>query len=287
MGKRALVTCLADIGSSVMEYSPDSPVGCAAEELAQVKLADLRVATIGLDSLDNPGALLVAQEVPDLSVRVGEVDEEPVATDPDDDGQETLEYENPSPTSEATPAIKMDQAIGDDTGESRGQAADNVKEGITFAHFKSGVPCRPIELPLVAPSLQPQRYGPDSQKVDDAGEESSFEETEDNSQSGETTPVVNQTQSDQDDTPSYRDEGQEGAWAEFSADHSRRRLEDDVGDEEQQCDQRLSVQLVSPSSTNGWFRVKREQSLRNERRRSVRGLCLSQRRRQIPGSIDP
>ncbi len=42
-------------------------------------------------------------------------------------------------------------------------------------------------------------------------------------------------------TPEHDNGGQEDAWANFPKDDGRRRLEDDVWDEENQCDQTISI----------------------------------------------
>lgn len=198
---------------------PNLPVLASGQEVLQVESGELRVTTIGLDTSNNPGALVGIQEGPNLAVRVGEIDEEPVTSDTDNYSEKTLEDKDPSPARKTTSAIEMDEAEGNDTREGRGETADDVEEGITLAHLKSSVPC--------------------SEQVDDTREETGLEKTEDDSQSRKTSPVMDQAQTDQDDAPCHCDESQEGTGTEFSAQNSGRRLEQNVSDEEQQCNQRL------------------------------------------------
>jgi hypothetical protein len=176
---------------------PEPPVRTSAQELLEIECGDISIATIGLNLANDPSTFLIRQEAPDLPIGVGEVDQKPVAAEADDNSEQALEDEDPAPARKAAGAIEVDKAKGEDAGEGRGERADDVEEGVALAHLEARVPS--------------------TQQVNDAGEEAGLKKTQHESQRRQTAPVVHQAQTDQHDTPRYRDEGQEWPGADLSA----------------------------------------------------------------------
>lgn len=73
---------------------------------------------------------------------------------------------------------------------------------------------------------------PRAKKVNAAWEEAGFEYTQNEAEAGQRAPVFNETHADHDGAPEESDEGEENARSDFPDGDGRGRLEDDVGDEE-------------------------------------------------------
>ena len=97
-------------GGSIEEdhgISPNLPVGAAPNEATDGKGRRVGVATISLDAANDPGALAGAEELPGLALRVGEVDEEPVADEGEGTGHYAFEDEDPTPAGEAFASFEL------------------------------------------------------------------------------------------------------------------------------------------------------------------------------------
>lgn len=77
---------------------PDLDIGAAAQPLLPAERLSLDVSTVGVNLGDNPCPLAFAQEAPVGSCRVGEIDEQPVAGNTEETGNDTLDNENPTPS---------------------------------------------------------------------------------------------------------------------------------------------------------------------------------------------
>jgi hypothetical protein len=75
---------------------------------------------------------------------------------------------------------------------------------------------------------------PCAEKIDTAGEETSLEETKNCSESCKLRELLDESHTNHDSTPHHSDEGQMNTRTDFANEDSRRWLEDDVGDEEDQ-----------------------------------------------------
>lgn len=90
---------------------PDLPVQAGCQKLLQVERRDLRVATVALDALHDPFALLLAEKVPCQARGVGEVDEQPVAGDAEGAGERAFDDEDPAPAGEAFAAVELHELL--------------------------------------------------------------------------------------------------------------------------------------------------------------------------------
>lgn len=122
--------CVGDGGGVEEDHGvqPDLEVGTRTHVLDQRKGLDLDVAAISVNAGADPFLLLGAQEAPALSLGVGEVDQKPVSADTEDDGNDTLNDEDPSPTVESGRAGHLHDSVGKDTGKGAGHGADKVKD---------------------------------------------------------------------------------------------------------------------------------------------------------------
>ena len=77
---------------------PESPIGAGAQELLEVEGWRDAVAAVASDLVDDVGSLTGTEERPVLALRVGEVDEEPVASDGESAGQNTFLYKLSEPS---------------------------------------------------------------------------------------------------------------------------------------------------------------------------------------------
>jgi len=87
-------------GSGVEEdhgVGPDLPVTRMRHVAAEVEGQHLRVATVAVHLVHHPRPLPGAQEVPSLALRIWEVDQQPVPSDAEEDGDEAFDDEDPPP----------------------------------------------------------------------------------------------------------------------------------------------------------------------------------------------
>lgn len=97
-------------GRGVEEHhgiGPDLPVQARAQELLQVERRDLSIAAVTLDAVHDPFALPLAEEVPGDARGIGEVDEQPVASDAEGAGQGAFDDEDPAPAGDALTAVEV------------------------------------------------------------------------------------------------------------------------------------------------------------------------------------
>lgn len=87
--------------------SPNLPVPGTTEELAKLESGDLGIATVTMDTADDPVSLTLAEEGPSLSLRVGEIDEEPVTGDTQGHGEDTFDDEDPAPARETLTTVEL------------------------------------------------------------------------------------------------------------------------------------------------------------------------------------
>lgn len=194
--------------------SPDLPVGTASNELAELEGRDLCVATVTADTIDDPLTLTATEERPRLALGVGEVDEEPVSSNTEGDGESTFDDENPAPASEILSTVELHETIGENTRESRSDATKKIEDRVSLSNLISSVPC--------------------AEKIDTAGEETSLEETKNRTESCKLRELLDETHTNHDSTPHHSDESQMNTGTDFADEDSRGWLEDDVGNEEDQ-----------------------------------------------------
>lgn len=207
---------VADSGGIEEDHSigPDLPVGTASNELAKLEGRDLGVATITADTIDDPLTLTTTEERPCLALGVGEVDEEPVSSNTEGDGESTFDDENPAPASEILATVELHETIGENTRESRSDATEKIEDRVSLSDLISSVPC--------------------AEKIDTAGEETSLEETKNRSESCKLRELLDESHANHDSTPHHSDKSKMNTRTDFADEDSRRRLKDDVGDEEDQ-----------------------------------------------------
>jgi hypothetical protein len=86
---------------------PDLPVGATAKEFSNLERRNLGIATITADAIDNPLTLTNTEERPSLALRVGEIDEKPVAGNTKGDSHSTFDDEDPAPASETFTTVEL------------------------------------------------------------------------------------------------------------------------------------------------------------------------------------
>lgn len=75
---------------------------------------------------------------------------------------------------------------------------------------------------------------PCAQKINTAREESRLEHTQYRSESNKLVVLFDKTHANHDGAPHHRDDGEVESWANLADQDGRRRLEEDIGDEEDQ-----------------------------------------------------
>ena len=230
--------------------APDLAVETAAEIGREVEWLCDSILTILLDtSNDEVGLLLVQEAQSERLALVGSVLWEIGDSESSDDcnyaGDQTLHNEDPSPACNAlhdtrlecwvglcwavvltvvlakiSEAVHLEEAICEDTRESRRQATDEVEHGVALLQIVSGVPAR--------------------KEVGTSGEETSLEDTKNETKWDHLSPGLQEAEGDHSDTPKDANCGQEDSWSNFSENDGGRWLQEDVGDEEHQDDRRVA-----------------------------------------------
>lgn len=111
--------------------------------------------------------------------------------------------------------------IGEDTCACRSDTAQDVEDGVPLANVVASVPGR--------------------EQVDTRREEPGFEETQYNTKSSESLPVISETHADHDSAPSHDDERQKVPRPKLTADDGRGGLEGDIGGKEDEGNDTVTV----------------------------------------------
>lgn len=110
--------------------------------------------------------------------------------------------------------LQLGEAECQNAGKGRSHAADEVENGITLLQVVSGIPT--------------------AQQVCATWKETGLEHSENETERNEISPFGNESKADHGDTPEKGDRWQKEARAEFSENDSRRWLQEDVCNEEDQ-----------------------------------------------------
>lgn len=152
-----------------------------AESLPEIRVLVLLVLggrlLISLKSEDDALAILGGEELG----LVGEVVNHPERSDTSDNGEETLENEDPSPTLDTTKTVHLLNTSSEETTERASKGGGGEEQSSTGTELASLVPARKV--------------------VVDTGEETSLSQSEEPSSSHETGPVLDETHTEHAETP--------------------------------------------------------------------------------------
>ena len=98
--------------------APDLEIGTSTQKLLPVELLSNRIAAIDIDTCDTHPDLPLVEEAPGLSSVFGvrKVDQEEVADNGDDAGDDALNDEDPTPSKIACGTIELHETVREDAG---------------------------------------------------------------------------------------------------------------------------------------------------------------------------
>lgn len=163
---------------------------------------------VRFQAVENALAVDIAEEMG----LVGEIKDHPEGSDPDQDGEQPLQDEDPSPAPLAADTAHFADGGGEQTTEGARDGGGGEENGGADAELVSLVPAREV--------------------VIDAGEEAGLGQAEEPACGHHAGEAVGQAHGDHDDAPDGHDDGDEDAGPETFEHDVGQGLEDGVGDEE-------------------------------------------------------
>ena len=107
--------CIRD-GGGVEEHhgvGPHLPVGTAPKPQSEVEFRHMRIASVAMDTAHDPVAFPLVDELECPESLVGEIDDEPIAGDSKEAGENTFDDEDPAPAVEAFQALHLHELWSD------------------------------------------------------------------------------------------------------------------------------------------------------------------------------
>ncbi len=152
-------------GHEEVAEEPDLPVHEVLADLGECHGVGLGVGAVALDASENHVLLLIGEE----SGAVGEVDDEHVAEEADDDGHNAVHDEHPGPAAVSAEAVHQGEAVADGSAGGADEAGEDEEARVADGHLLARVPA--------------------ANEEGCAGEECALKEAEDGTEGRERLPV--------------------------------------------------------------------------------------------------